>query len=307
MDFQEYIISFQWFAHLFGRLWGGWVYHFPGAWRWTDQEGSWVFWYNAWCSMYWLLTYIKWKVKMARAEYGKVQKDNWAILKKRADGKSKCQNLRDTEFRGICVGIRMAPTTRFPPESFSAGSGGLACDKNHSPEVQLQQLKVEEISPFFFLIFCQALDSASRYFHITVTVVTADLVFLDLPNIESVPSGEIQLQNLFAYFAWKDVMYMSWIWMKCTERSATAEARHSFKPRNSISWTDRNFKFPNGRRPKKEHSKQKTIILGQAWGSSRSLLQLCLELCLQRNPDFANMSDATCNLWLGWSPKWNKT
>ena len=57
----------------------------------------------------------------------------------------------------------------------------------------------------------------------------------------------------------------------------------------SISWTDRNFKFPNTRRPKKEHSKQKNIILGQAWGSSRSLLQLCLELCLQRNPDFAKI------------------
>jgi len=94
---------------------------------------------------------------MARAEYGKVQKDNWAILKKRADGKSKCQNLRDTEFRGICVGIRMAPTRGFPPESFSAwrclldGSGLVAqLVTKITARVQLQQLKVEEISPFFF-------------------------------------------------------------------------------------------------------------------------------------------------------------
>ena len=43
MDFQEYIVSFQWFAHVFGRFWG------PGARRWTtriseaagDQVGSW--------------------------------------------------------------------------------------------------------------------------------------------------------------------------------------------------------------------------------------------------------------------------
>ena len=73
------------------------------------------------------------------------------------------QNVKtsgDTEFRGICVGIRMAPTRGFPPESFSAwrclldGSGLVAqLVTKITARVQLQQLKVEEISPFFFFDF----------------------------------------------------------------------------------------------------------------------------------------------------------
>ena len=156
-------------------------------------------------------------------------------------------NLRwhqDGSHEGIPTGIIQCLEVSF---GWRAGSGGLACDKSHSPEVQLQQLKVEEISPFF-LIFCQALDSASRYFHITVTVVTADLVFLDLPNIESVPSGEIQLLSLRLLCMKRCHVHV--LDLNEVYRSATAEARHSFKPRNSISWTDRSFKFPNTRRPK---------------------------------------------------------
>ena len=125
-----------------------------------------------------------------------------------------------------------------------------------------------------------------RYFHIT-PVVTADLVLLDLPNTESVPSGEVQLHSLRLLCMKRCRVHV--LDLNEVYRSATAEARHSFKPRNSVSWTDRNFKFPNGRRPKGTFE-TKNIILGQAWGSSRCLL-LCLKL-LQRNPDFANMSDA---------------
>jgi len=197
-------------------------------------------------------------------------------------------NLRwhqDGSHEGIPTGIIQCLEVSFG----WLGPGGSACDKNHSQSAVAATQSGGNF-PLFFLIFCQALDSASRYFHITVTVVTADLVFLDLPNIESVPSGEIQLHSLRLLCMKRCHVHV--LDLNEVYRSATAEARHS--------------KFPNTRRPKGTFETKK-----HHFGPSlrfKPKPSPVSRVVLATEPRFRkNMSDATCNLWLGWSPKWNKT